>query len=117
MDSPPNCVNSVQFQFPHHSAYIASASTDEYPKVILYMINIAYYFLMCLREYKRSNYPTILFQLNDVSLICGAVKIHILQTPVASFKTSTYGKLEFTTPNNAIQEEVVGHSTSGDALM
>ena len=57
------------------------------------------------------------FHPKDVSLICGATNFDTRKNPTADLKTATYGKLEFMTQKNAMQGKVVGHITSGDALM
>ena len=57
------------------------------------------------------------FQLKDTSLSCGATNLDTLQNPAAAIKTATYGKVEFTTQNNAVQGEMVIHGTSGDTLL
>ena len=57
------------------------------------------------------------FQLKDVCHSCGATNFDTIQTPAANLKTDTYWKFEFITHNNAVQGIVMGHGTSGDALM
>ena len=53
-----------------------------------------------------------------MSLSCGATNFDTFQTLAAALKTSTYGKLEFTTQKNSVLGVVVvEHGTSGDALM
>ena len=116
-DPHPNFFKPVPVQVLFHIFSISAASTNKDIKVISDMTHIAYFLLLRAGEYTGTKSPTNPFQLGNMSLSCGVVNFNTLQPLKSALKTSNYGKLEFTTQKNAILGEVVGHGTSGDALM
>ena len=104
---PPNRVKPVPVQVLCRIASIAAASTNKELKAISYMIHIAYFLLLRPGEYTCTKPPTNHFQLKDKSLSCGNANFDTLQTPATALKTATYGKLDFITQKDFVQEEVV----------
>ena len=92
-DPPTNCVKPVPVQVLRHISSITAASTNEDLKAIPDIIHIAYLFLLCPGEYTGTKSSTNPFQINDVSLSCGAANFDIFQTPADALKNSTYGKM------------------------
>lgn len=114
-DPPPNRVKPIPIQVIRRIMYIARHSNDPTLAMEADMIGLAFFFLLRPGEYTATKSESTPFELKDVQLWMGRVRLDLTTATDAQILAATFGSLTFDKQKHAIRGEVMGHSRSGDA--
>ena len=113
-DPPPNRVKPVPVQVLRRIFAVAATMTDPHFTCIADMIGLAFFFLLRPGEYARSPSDSTPFELRDVQLFLGQLRLNLATATEAQLLTATFASLTFRDQKNGVKGEVVGLSHSGD---
>lgn len=116
-DPPPNRVKPIPIQVIRRIMFIARHSDDPAIAMEADMIALAFFFLLRPGEYTATKSESTPFELKDVQLWMGRVRLDLSTATDAQILAATFGSLTFDKQKHAIRGEVMGHSRSGDAVM
>ncbi|KAK1736299.1 hypothetical protein QTG54_012899 [Skeletonema marinoi] len=113
-DPPPNRVKPVPVQVLRNIMFIAKNSDDPALVMEADMIAMAFFFLLRPGEYTATKSESTPFELKDVQLWLGCVRLNLETATDAEILASTFGALTFDKQKNSVRGEVIGHARSGD---
>ena len=117
-DPPPNRVKPVPVQVIRRIfAVAATLHNDPQHQCLADMIGLAFFFLLRPGEYAHSPSDSTPFQLRDVQLFRGALRLNLATATAAELSTATFASLTFRDQKNGVRGEVVGLGHSGDPLL
>ena len=117
-DPPPNRVKPVPVQVIRR-IFAVAATLHHAPQhqCLADMIGLAFFFLLRPGEYAHSPSDSSPFQLRDVQLFRGALRLDLAHATDADLHTATFASLTFRDQKNGVRGEVVGLSHSGDPFL
>ena len=112
-DPPPNRVKPVPVSVIRRLLTVAVASSCVFNTAITDMIVIAFFFLLRPGEYSISTSESTPFELKDVQIFRGQLRLNLETATPAELLSATFASLTFDKQKNAVRGEVVGHAPSG----
>jgi hypothetical protein len=113
-DPPPNRVKPIPVQVLRNIMFIAKNSDDPALVMEADMIAMAFFFLLRPGEYTATKSESTPFELKDVQLWLGCVRLDLISASDAEILASTFGAVTFDLQKNSVRGEVIGHARSGD---
>lgn len=113
-DPPPNRVKPIPVQVLRNIMFIAKNSDDPALVMEADMIAVAFFFLLRPGEYTATKSESSPFELKDVQLWLGCIRLDLETATDAELLAATFGSLTFDKQKNSVRGEVIGHARSGD---
>jgi hypothetical protein len=108
-DPPPQRLQPIPLDVLHHACAIARAAADDHSMAAADFMWIAFFYLLRPGEYLLNAEDSHPFTLRDLRVWVGTTKVDPLTAPLHLLQRATFIALEFTTQNNAVRGEVIGH--------